>query len=62
MHQLMTPQEVADELRISLASLYGLNYKRTGPLRIKVGRHVRYRRSDVEAWLDANACGPGVAR
>jgi excisionase family DNA binding protein len=31
--------------------------KAKGPPFIKVGRLVRYRRSDVEAWLQTNAVG-----
>lgn len=50
---LMSPQELADMLGLPLAAIYNFNYRGTGPRRISVGRHVRYRRSEVESWLDA---------
>ena len=33
-------------------------YERTGPASLKVGRHRRFRRSDVTAWLDSLARNP----
>ena len=33
-------------------------YLRTGPGHIKVGRHVRYRSADVDAWLAAHTIRP----
>jgi len=36
-------------------------YRGCGPVYIKVNGKVRYRRSDVEAWLDANTITPGAA-
>jgi len=49
---LMSPQDLADKLGLPLASIYNFNYRGTGPRRIRVGRHVRYRRADVEAWIE----------
>lgn len=51
--ELMTVDEVAAYLRISVAALYGMNHAGTAPPRIKVGRSVRYRRRDLEKWLTA---------
>lgn len=52
---LGTPEEVADYLGVPVATLYAWRYQRNGkgPKSSKVGRHVRYRWADVEAWLDA---------
>lgn len=50
--QLMPPQEVADYFGVPLATLYRWNSRGDGPRRIKVGRHVRYRREDVAAWVE----------
>jgi excisionase family DNA binding protein len=55
--------EYLDEKR--LCALLGISsvtttkwrVKAKGPPFIKVGRLVRYRRSDVEAWLRANTIG-----
>ena len=51
--KLMTLPELAKFLDIPSATLYQWRYRGEGPPSIKVGRHVRYRRSDVDAWLDA---------
>lgn len=48
----MSPQEVADFLGIPVGTLHQWRHRGTGPKGAKVGRHVRYRRSDVEAWFD----------
>ena len=58
--QFLSPQELADYLNISVRSVYAWNHAQTGPRPIKVGKHVRYRLSDVETWLDSNT-GPGAA-
>lgn len=56
---LLTAQELAEQLGVPLATLYQWNTKGTGPKRIRMGRHVRYRLSDVDAWLDRQAVGEG---
>jgi excisionase family DNA binding protein len=52
---LMTPQEVADFLAVPVLTLQTWRAKRKGPRVYRVGRHVRYRRDDVEAWLEQEA-------
>jgi len=47
----MSPQELADYLAIPVQTVYGWTRTRSGPVRLKIGRHVRYRRRDVEDWL-----------
>jgi excisionase family DNA binding protein len=51
--RLWTAQEVADYFGVPLGTLYQWNSKRSGPRGIRVGKHVRYRESDIVAWLDA---------
>jgi excisionase family DNA binding protein len=56
---LMTPQEVAAHLRISLHTLASWR-RQSNPhdLRwIEVGGSVRYRREDVQSWLDKRTLG-----
>lgn len=52
--QLATPEEVADFLRIPEPRLAQDRYYGVGPKFVKYGRRVRYRWSDVHAWVDAN--------
>lgn len=53
--QLMTVEQLAEKLQIPKTTLYAWRYRGTGPLGIAVGRHLRYRRADVERWLDAES-------
>lgn len=51
---LMTPQDVAEMLKISLHTLASWR-RQSNPHDlpwIEVGGSIRYRRGDVEAWLD----------
>ena len=57
--KLLSLQEVADYLDVPPATLYAWRHKGTGPRGIRVGRHVRYREDDVEAWLDTQLEGEG---
>jgi excisionase family DNA binding protein len=50
---LFSPATLAAYLDVPIATVYTWNYHRSGPPALHVGRHVRYRRADVEAWLDA---------
>lgn len=54
--RLLTSTEVAEFLDVPVNSLKMWRYRRTGPPWLKVGRHVRYRRGDLERWLDGRAC------
>lgn len=55
MEKLLTAKEVADHLRVPIGTVYRWNYIGTGPRAITVGRHVVYRESDVDAWLEERA-------
>ena len=57
---LIGPEELAEYLGIPLPSVYAMNSRGTGPRRIKVGKHVRYRKADVDRWLDERAIEPEV--
>lgn len=48
-----TVPQLARWLKVSRQVLYKWNHEGTGPAYSKVGSMVRYRRSDVEAWLKA---------
>jgi excisionase family DNA binding protein len=50
---LLSPEELADYLGVSLQTVYRWAATGVGPNRIKVGRHTRYRLSMINAWLDS---------
>ena len=47
--------ELAERLGVPKATLYAYNYQGTGPVRHRFGRHVRYHRDDVAAWVASKA-------
>jgi excisionase family DNA binding protein len=57
MTKLLTPTEVAELLDVPANTLPMWRYRGGGPRFVKVGRHVRYRPEDVDAWLDAHTRG-----
>jgi excisionase family DNA binding protein len=50
--ELLTQQQLADELQVSVRTLERWRQEGTGPAFVRVGRSPRYRRSDIDAWLD----------
>lgn len=55
----MSPDEAAQYLRLSRRGLEQMRARAAGPRYSKVGRIVRYKRVDLDRWLDGN-CGGGV--
>jgi excisionase family DNA binding protein len=51
---LLSPDEVARWLGKPKATLYAWRSRGLGPRGIRVGNLLRYRKSEVEAWLDAH--------
>jgi excisionase family DNA binding protein len=49
----LTVDQLAAWLQIAVKTVYKLNSEGTGPRYVRVGRLARYRRRDVEAWLEA---------
>jgi excisionase family DNA binding protein len=52
---LLSPQQVAEFLGVSVTTIYQWRYRSEGPAGFKLGGRVRYRRSDLEAWLQRHA-------
>ncbi len=52
---LLSPAELADYLGVPVQTVYQWRHRGEGPPGYRVGRHVRYRWSDVQAWLDEQA-------
>lgn len=51
-NEIMTGAEVAELLQVSVRTLDDWRLHRTGPPYRKMGRHVRYLRSEVLAWFE----------
>jgi excisionase family DNA binding protein len=58
MHEVLTTNQLADYLSISERTLIRWRVQRVGPAWTKVGHHVRYRKTDVDAWLERKRCEP----
>jgi excisionase family DNA binding protein len=50
--RLLTVEELADYLGVPFATIYAWRYRGEGPPGFRVGRHIRYRPTDVEAWIE----------
>ena len=55
MAELLTVPELSDELKVPIPTIYKWRATGLGPRGIRVGKHVRFRREDVEAWLEQQA-------
>lgn len=49
--RLINTQELAAYLGVPVKTLYTWRYRREGPRGFRVGRHVRYRWTDVQQWI-----------
>jgi excisionase family DNA binding protein len=59
--QIMIEQEVADKLVVKKATTTKWRARGKGPPFLKIGSKVRYRLSDVEAWIESRRVVPGSA-
>jgi excisionase family DNA binding protein len=50
--RLFTVEDLADYLEVPVTTIYAWRYHRQGPPGFRVGRYVRFRRSDVERWIE----------
>ena len=60
--RLMTLAELAEMLGIPVNTVYGWRCRGEGPPGYRIGRHVRYRRSAVEQWLETQTDHEHVTR
>jgi excisionase family DNA binding protein len=58
---LATPMEVSEYLEIPETTIRIWRHRKVGPPWFRVGRHVRYRWTDIERWLESQAGGGQVA-
>ena len=52
--EIMTTGEAAEYLRVSRQTLEINRHKGRGPIFVRVGRLIRYRKSDIDAYLAGN--------
>lgn len=50
--RLMSVQDVAEYLDVPVKTIYTWRYHGDGPRGFRVGRHLRFRWNDVEAWVE----------
>lgn len=48
----LSTQEFADYIGLSVETIYYWRKKGAGPSGVRIGRYVKYRLSDVDAWID----------
>lgn len=48
---LLTTEGLAGYLDVPVTTLYAWRHRGEGPPGFRVGKHLRYRRSDVEEWI-----------
>ncbi len=56
--ELLTMQEVANVVRVPLATLRYWRHLGTGPRGFRIGRSVRYWRTEVHTWLQQQSNRP----
>ena len=56
--ELLTMQEVADVVRVPVATLRYWRHLGTGPRSFRIGRSVRYWHNDVAHWLEEQSRHP----
>ena len=49
--RLLTVEELAEYLGVPVATIYTWRHRREGPPGFRVGKHLRYRSSDVDQWI-----------
>lgn len=58
---LISPRDLGELCGVPIGTVYQWNCRGVGPRMIKVGKHVRYRMSDINVWLDQHAVGGDAA-
>jgi excisionase family DNA binding protein len=60
--ELLTVDELARVLRVPKATIYRWRSTGDGPRGYSIGRYVRFRWADIEAWLEKRADDPATER
>ena len=57
MQALLTQDEAAELLKLSVRTIERFRVSGTGPKFLKAGKSVRYRECDLAAWVEARVVG-----
>jgi len=49
--KVVTPDELADSLKVSRSTIYSWRHRGQGPRGFRAGGALRYRQSEVDRWL-----------
>ena len=60
--EILTTADVAEITKVPVTTLKDWRHDRLGPRSFKLGRLVRYRRSDVDQWLAEQYATTGRSR
>jgi excisionase family DNA binding protein len=60
--EFFSTEGLARYLGVPTATVRQWRHKRTGPRGIRVGKYIRYRRADVEQWLNRQADQEPIGR
>lgn len=59
--EMLPPQEAAKILNVAHNTLRFWRHERRGPAFVRIGeRLIRYRRVDLEAWVERHRCDPAL--
>jgi Helix-turn-helix domain len=62
MHELLTPEQCSQKIGVPTATLAVWRCRQNVRLKyVKIGRHVRYRLSDIESFVSENVHGASEA-
>jgi predicted transcriptional regulator len=53
MLDLLTPSQAAKELQVTEAALSRFRHERRGPAFSKIGKLIRYSRTDLATWIES---------
>ncbi len=56
--EFLSPIQLAEYLGVPIGTIYSWRHVGTGPPGARMGGHVRYRRSDVDEWVEAQKHRP----
>lgn len=58
---VLSPTQLAEVMGVPVKTVYLWNSAGTAPTAMRLGKHIRYRREDVEAWMAQRVGALGAA-